>query len=355
MKTIRKILLPILCSCFALFLPACGIYTLDLTYFNTGVYIAADKNLDKYKSQIENALSEIESLLSVSDNNSQIFAFNTANVNEQVNVSPITEEIFSAADYAFNFTNGAFNPAVYPALKLYKLSADTFDKNVISIAPPSQTEIDAVKPLTDFSYVKHTEGKLYKTLDGVQIDLGGIAKGYATDKIAEILSQNGNTSGYISIGGSSIYVFSTEENLSVKHPLSGGYILSVNNALIKNAPLSTSGDYERYYTDINDKNLKYSHIIDSKTCTPANTGIHSVTVIANGNLPKEQKSACFTDALSTALCTMEKTELINFIKNKLSEFSVFAVYEKDGVKEIISNRPSEDFDILDEEYVFLPV
>lgn len=355
MKKIRKFLLPILCSAFALFLPACGFYTLDLTYFNTSVYVAANGKLENYKGKIENTLTEIENLLSVSSANSEITAFNAANANEAVNLSPVTEEVFSAALYANEFTKGAFNPAIYPALKLYKLSADTFDKNVISISPPAETEIESIKPNTNFAFVKNENGKLYKTQSGVEIDLGGIAKGYATDKIVEILSNSGIDKGYVSIGGSSIYVFETEENLSIKHPLKNGYIISVNSSLTKNSPLSTSGDYERYYTDVNDKNLKYSHIIDSKTCKPANTGIHSVTVIANGNLSKTQKSACFTDALSTALCTFTKTELIDFIKNELTEFSIFAVYEKNGVKEIISNRPLNEFEILDGEYSFIPV
>ncbi len=353
MKKLSVFLTLIFCVFSMLSLSACGIKTIDLTYFNTGVYIASDLDVDKLKPQIEEDLSKIESLLSISDINSEISAINRMQRGDAFSASIITQEVFEISKRAFDFTNGAFNPAIYPILKLFNLSADTFDANLISITPPTASQIEAVKPFTDFSKINLYYGNFYKNISGIEIDLGGIAKGYAVDLIKDRLSKT--EKGYVSIGGSSIYVFATQENLSIKHPTKAQNIISVDSSYIENSPLSTSGDYQKYYTDVNEKSIRYSHIIDPTTCRPTTCGMRSVTVIANGELSKELKSACFTDALSTALCTMDKPSLIEFTKSKLSGFTVFAVYEKDGVKEIISNCPSDLFEILDSEYLLVSI
>ena len=345
------LILTLIVSIFILFsFSACGYKTVDLTYFNTGVYIATDKDAEKVKQQIKDDLSLIENLLSITKEDSEISKINRLQVGNNLPISPTTKEVFDISKQAFSFTDGAFNPAVYPILKLFKLSADTFDPNLISITPPTTLEIENVKPFTDFSKINLNDGNIYKEFSDVQIDLGGIAKGYAVDKIKTHLEGLDTTSGYISVGGSSIYVFSTKEDLAIKHPNKSQNIISVDSSFIENSPLSTSGDYQKYYTDFNDKSIRYSHIIDMDTCLPITSGMRSVTVIANGNLSNELKSASFTDAISTALCTMDKQSLIEFTKTKLSGFTVFAIYEKDGVKEIISNCPSNLFEILDTEY-----
>ncbi len=353
MKKLIVFLTLIFCALPTLLFSACGIKTIDLTYFNTGVYIASDLDVEDLKPQIEEDLSKIESLLSISDINSEISAINRLQEGNSFSASIITQEVFEISKRAFEFTNGAFNPAVYPILKLFNLSADTFDANLISITPPTSSQIEAVRPFTDFSKINLNYGNFYKDIKEIEIDLGGIAKGYAVDLIKDRLSKT--EKGYVSIGGSSIYVFATDENLSIKHPSKAQNIISVDSSYIENSALSTSGDYLKYYTDVNDKSIKYSHIIDPITCRPTNCGMRSVTVIANGELSEELKSACFTDAISTALCTMDREKLIEFTKSKLSGFTVFAVYEKDGVKEIISNCPPTLFEILDSEYLLVSV
>jgi thiamine biosynthesis lipoprotein len=159
----------------------------------------------------------------------------------------------------------------------------------------------------------------------------------------QLLIDNGYTGGYINIGGSSIYVLDFKDGLSIKHPRkTGENILKVNANIIKNSPLSTSGDYVRYYLDNNGN--RYSHFIDVATGKPSNTGFSSITVIANG--ADEKSTATFTDMLSTALMLMQKQELIDFVNTHLSNFTIFAVNDE----EIITNADKKDFTLIDANY-----
>ena len=335
---------------FALFggLFACDLYSvMDFTCFNTDVYIAVKGNLNsETDNNIRSVFSDLENLLSL-NKNGDVQSFNSSNANETTVFNNDAYNVAVKAKELYSFTDGLFNPAVLPLLRLWKLSSDTFDANLITINPPSAEEIAAILPLCDFSKITFLNGALKKTESGICLDFGGIAKGYAVDMAKDILSEAGLKDGYISVGGSSLYAFSTEEDLSVKHPRkTGEYIFTVDKNLIKNSPLSTSGDYMRYYTDISGK--RYPHIINGFTGYPADTGIISATVIAGENAESSLRSACATDAISTALMLMEKEKAESFIKEKLNGFYVFLVYEQGGEKGIISN--TDKINITDAEY-----
>lgn len=318
----------------------------SFTCFNTDVYVYVNGALDEdTENLIKTTLIDLENEVSLSRDSSKIKKFNESTLST---LSDQTLYLIKRAKELSLFTNGKFNPAVYPLLELYLLSPDKFDQHYVHYAPPTSLDIAKVLPLCDFeNVILDQENKtLSKTKEGVKIDLGGIAKGYAVDLIQKILIEKGLTSGFINVGGSSIYILDYQKNLSVKHPRKNGeYILSIDCKNFKNAPLSTSGDYVRYYLD-NDGN-RYSHIIDSKTGKTVNTGFISVTVIADGNIEEDKKSALFTDAISTSLMLMEKDDMIDFVKNSLAGFTVYAVYEKDGLKQIITNADQSLYTIVD--------
>lgn len=331
---------------FGLF--ACGNRSvINFTAFNTEVYIAVKGNISsETETSVKSVLLDLENSLSI-NKNGEISAFNNKSAGETTALSEDSLLVFNKAKELYFFTDGLFNPAVLPLLRLWKLSSDTFDNKIITITPPASNDVADLLPLCDFNKITEKDGAILKAENGICIDFGGIAKGYAVDKVKTILSEAGVTEGYISVGGSSIYVFSTDEDLSVVHPRkSGEYIFTVDKALIKNSPLSTSGDYIRYYTD-NDGN-RYPHIINGFTGYPVNTGIASATVIAKESATDFLRSAYATDAISTALTLMEKESATEFIKSRLKDFYVFLVYEKNGTKEIISN--TDKIDIFDGDY-----
>lgn len=353
MKHFVKILSIITVAIIAAFsFSGCGYSSYYYDYFGTEIYVSVNGSLEnELETAIKERLSLLDDTLSLTKENSVISKFNAAESGYGVEFTNDAKALFSLSKELNDFTGGKFNPTVYPLLKLWRLSSDTFDKNVISIVPPTNEEIQSVMPFIALNSICEKDGNFYKTANGVTLDFGGIAKGYAADKIYADLTQAGFTEGYISAGGSSIYVLSVKENLTVKHPRkSNAKILSVNNELIKNSPLSTSGDYERYYTDRDNGEIRYSHIINPLTGRTADSGFCSVTVICSKTAPALLRSAAATDALSTALMLMEKDEFSDFVKQNLSGVTVFGVYDKAGVKQIYTNATAADFTVLDGDY-----
>ncbi len=133
---------------------------------------------------------------------------------------------------------------------------------------------------------------LIKSDEQKYIDLGGIAKGYITGKIVEILKADGITSAMINLGGNAYAIGkkSTGEpwRIGVANPKNPEKTVGVISA--ENLAVITSGDYHRYF-EIGDK--RYSHILNPVTGYPADTELCSVTIIS--------KDATTADFLSTAV------------------------------------------------------
>ena len=323
---------------------ACGnnFSTVHFTAFNTDISVAVKGNLsEEQKETLENYLKNTEHEFSAEKDNSFVSTFNAAKENQPISANKDVLEVLKTAKEVNTLTANAFNPAVYPLVKLWRLSSDTFDADAESYTPPEPDSVNALKEHTDFSdiVIDEKQNTVSKTDEKIMIDLGGIVKGYAADHIYSLLKEWGFEFGYVNIGGSSLYILDAEY-LTIRHPRDSAAqngILKINGANIKNKPLSTSGDYERFY--ISD-GVRYCHIISPLTGAPVQTGVASATVIGG--------SACFTDAVTTALCAMEKDALTDFIKQELYNYEVYVVYIKDGVKEIITNRrEGADFTLYD--------
>ena len=124
------------------------------------------------------------------------------------------------------------------------------------------------------------------------INLGAVAKGYITDRLAEILKSGGINSAMINLGGNAYALGKkpTGENwkIGIQDPKNENELIGVITA--ENLAVITSGDYQRYFEK---DGVRYHHIIDPKTCHPAQSGLHSVTIIS--------ENAALADCLSTAI------------------------------------------------------
>lgn len=322
----------------------------SLSSFGSPVYIEVyDKTLtDKVKGDISSLLFSLENEFSINNENSVVYKINN---NIPYSLSKRAIEVFSLSKYYWDFTNKKFNPAVYPLNKLWRFGAGNQVENK-DFVPPTQDRINQIldSGVLDFSTFNVKDNQAVKGHANQQIDLGGILKGYATDLVMDLLLENGYTSGYVSMGSSSICLLNTEK-LAIRHPLDKSkLILTLDTSDMHNVSVSTSGDYEKYY-DYNGK--RYSHIIDASIGAPYDTGIKSATVIC--------KDGSFADSLTTALCLskynpndISNCELIHLIKKILEKYkdaSVYAIYERDGVREIITNKQiNKDFSLLDQSF-----
>lgn len=240
----------------------------------------------------EQELKNLESLWSVTDEYSEIYAVNHAN-GVAVTVSDDTADLLKFALDMCRQTDGALDITLYPVLTAWGFTTGSYQV-------PSEEELGQKMQYVGFDKASLT-GNTLTLLPGMEIDLGAVAKGYACDLITEDLRANGVTSGIISLGGNIQAIGSKPDGsdfrISVQHPDHGD---SLGILSLSDFSVVTSGAYERYFEDENGK--RYGHILDAHTGYPAESGLKSVTIVG-----KESK---LCDALSTALFTMglEKAE-----------------------------------------------
>lgn len=230
-------------------------------------------------------IRSLERLLSVTDEASEVYAINhrTAPTRE---LSPELTALLEQALILARQTDGAFDPTVYPVVRAWGFTTEEYHV-------PEQEELDRLLTLVD-----HTAPVLNANIltlpDGVQLDFGGIAKGRAGDRAAQLLRGQGVTSAILRLGGN-IHTIGTKPdgslwNIGIEDPDTGGNLATV---AVADLAVVTSGSYQRFFT-ANDQT--YHHIIDPATGRPANSGLSSVTVVG--------KYGARCDALSTALFVM---------------------------------------------------
>ena len=318
-------------------------------YFNCPVYVQArEKTLSSDQiDQIDALLSSLHNEFDLNTQESFTKTFNDSQIGSNVPLSQTAKKILSLCIKYNRFTDGKFNPAVLPLMNLWQFTSSSQSQFV----PPTKAQIEQTLSnyQFDFASIESAIGTNSITKNSnMLLDFGGIVKGYAAQSVAELLREFGIKNGYVSVGTSSLYILHSEK-LGVKHPRKDGNLLEINLQNNSFLGVSTSGDYEKYNTY---NGVKYSHIIDAESGYPADTGVISATVIDN--------SSAFLDAFTTALCLASHTtdggqsELVDLIDRLMEDCpaaSFYVVYQKDGVKQLITNKnQGEDFTLIDGDY-----
>lgn len=235
---------------------------------------------------VEEQLKELESLWSVTDDKSEIYAVNQSG-GQSVTVSDSTADLLRFSLEMSKRTNGNFDISIYPFLTAWGFTTES--KQV-----PTDEQIAQLMPYVGFDKVSLSENTV-TLLPGMKIDLGGVAKGYACDLVTGTLKSKSVTSAIISLGGNLGIIGSKPDGsdwkISVMHPENSD---SLGLLALSDVSVVTSGAYERYFEDEDGK--KYGHILNPSTGKPAESGLTSITVIG-----KESK-VC--DALATAFFVM---------------------------------------------------
>ncbi len=226
-------------------------------------------------------IDEIEQMASPSVETSDVSRINLAAGKEYVKVNPeIIKMIKTAVKYS-ELSEGAFDITVGPLIKLWGI--DTPEERL-----PSKSEIQAVLPLVGYKNIsiKETDNSIKLMKEGMSIDMGGIAKGYAADETVRILKEYGVKSAIINLGGSSVYTLGEKPDgslwsVAVQHPRKdkNSYAFVIK---MPEQALSTSGDYERYF--IKD-GRRYHHIFNPFDGYPADAGVMSDTIVINNDIP----------------------------------------------------------------------
>lgn len=306
---VRKFLLVVLIA--VLCLTSCSVEdektTLSFYAMDTYMYIDAYGENAGAVQQAKESVLRLESLLSVTDENSEIYALNAGN---SVELSPDTLELIRFSLEMSDKTKGALEPTIYPVLREWGFTAGEYK------IPDSKTLSELLNNVSTDKV--HISGNSVSLDNGVMLDMGAVAKGYASDKCAEILQENGVKSALINLGGNIKLVGCRTDGkpwkIGVANPLdaqSNIGILSVSDCAVV-----TSGNYQRYFVE-NDK--VYGHIIDPKTGYPADNDLLSVTVISD--------SGTLCDALSTALFVMGSEKAEQYWRDNRNFEAVFVTKE----------------------------
>ena len=292
---------------------ACGYsdkYQSDFFAMDTRMSLTAyGKNAENAVKSAEAEIARLDSLLSVSSKSGDIY---NLNANKSIEARSDTVAVISRALEISAMTGGDFDITVYPLVSAWGFYADTQNK------VPSTEETDKAIALVGYDKI-NLSGNNISLSDGASVDAGGIAKGYASAKIAEIFKQSGVDSAIISLGGNVRTVGTKPDGslwtVAIADPddPSGiiGTVKTHDNAII------TSGGYQRYF----EKDGKvYHHIIDPKTGYPAQNGLKSTTVISQDDT--------LADALSTALFVKGESEAIEFCKENSDLFDAILVTDE---------------------------
>ena len=287
----------------------------------------------------------LESKLSVMDENSIIYKINHADGNE-VQVDAETGGLLERTLDLCRRTDGALDITIYPVVRawgfttgVYRVPGDEelyellkkVDYKKIRISLTSNTDSTADTADNKGSEKNGSAADIasahYSIFveNGMMLDLGAAAKGYAAEKTADLLKKSGISSAVISLGGNiktigtkpdgsdwniaiaSPFVINSDDAQGLSSTISpsaqSGYagILKVSNKSVV-----TSGGYERYFEE-NGKH--YCHIIDPSSGCPVDNGVLSVTIVA------EDSFLC--DALSTALFVMGAEKTADYWRSSL--------------------------------------
>ena len=306
------------------------VFAMD-TYMTVKAY---GSNGDAAVDAAVDEINRLDALLSTGKKDSEIGQINANNGGQ---LSEDGAVLMERSLELYKSTNGAFDVAIYPVMKAWGFTDGNYQ---VPDADTLKATLELVNPSL-IDYDKETSTVSFKK-DGVQIDLGGIAKGYTSSRIMDIYKEKGVTSGLVNLGGNA-QVFGTKPDgslwrVAVQSPDSEDEYLGVLET--KDKAIITSGGYERYFEK---DGVTYHHIIDPSTGYPADNGLISVTIVsADGTL---------ADGLSTSLFVMGKDKATDYWKAHSDEFDMILLtddeklYVSEGIKDSFTS--DREFEIVE--------
>jgi thiamine biosynthesis lipoprotein len=260
---------------------------------------------EKFHADIETILAEINQSMSTYIPDSELSLLNQSSIS---NWQAVSDDLYSVIEHANNVsleTDAAFDITVGPLVNLWGFGPDPFTLEI-----PDELLLQNAKQHTGYGKIQFdkTSNRISKSDPELYLDLSGIAKGFAVDKIASYLEKHDIQNYLIEIGGEliakglnangHIWQIGIEQAKSLERSIQR--IISLNNMA-----MATSGDYRNYFEK---DGIRYSHTIDPTTAKPINHSLASVTVL--------DQSAMHADAMATAFMVLG-TEKTHDLANKL--------------------------------------
>ena len=269
-------------------------------------------------------INRLDALLSTGSADSEVSKINQG---LEKNLSEDTTYLLSRSLELYDSTDHVFNIAVYPLMEAWGFTSGNY-------RVPDQSTLDDLLTYTEVSKINFNQkdASVDFDMEGMKIDLGGIAKGYTSTKIMDIYKNCGVTSGLVNLGGN-VQVLGTKTDgsawrIGIQDPQNSESYLGALSVADK--AVITSGGYERYFEQ---DGKTYHHIIDPTTGYPAENGLISVTIVsADGTL---------ADGLSASLFIMGKDKAIAYWQAHSDEFDMILMDDVRGI--YVSEGIADDF------------
>ncbi|MBQ8554745.1 MAG: FAD:protein FMN transferase [Clostridia bacterium] len=265
-------------------------------YFDTVVTVTLYGAPEGLMDEIWAACAQYENLLSKTIATSDVSRINTAD-GQTVTVDAETWEILRRAKEISSLTGGAFSVTIAPLTAMWDFTDGTNRM-------PTDEERIAALPLVGDSRIELGENNTVTLPAGMQIDLGGIAKGYIADKVAELV--RGRCYGAIISLGGNVYTVGDKPDgslvsVGIQDP-EGPTNTYFTVVYTKDKSVVTSGTYERGFTL---DGVRYHHILDPKSGLPSASDLVSATLV--------MESSMDADALATACIVVGSEEALKLL------------------------------------------
>ena len=280
-------------------------------------------------------------LLNYFSEDSELTSINRAAGIRPVKVSKETLEILLKTADIFEITDGSFDPSIAPLIKLWD-----FSKSKSERAIPSLIAIEEAVRLVDYRKVVTNPAASEVMLKdrGMELDLGGIAKGFGADKAVDVIRAKGIKAALVAIAGDIRgYGLSTSGNawkVGIQNPrpdtVSDKPWEDIFASLqLEDSAISTSGDYQRFFIQ---DGKRYHHILSTETGFPADSNLVSVSVIT--------PEGYLSDSLSTAVFILGADKGLALLKSKGYD-GVLVTKDR---KILITDNMKNKIEILNDKY-----
>ena len=232
-------------------------------------------------------------------------------------------------------TGGTLDPTAYAAVKAWGFADGNY-------TVPTREELEQLMAAIDYTQVEVSgDGAQARLAPGQQLDFGATAKGWAGDLLRQQLEQEGIASALLDLGQSSIAAVGTKPDgspwrIAVQDPAgdNGDYVGILE---LSGRSMGTSGSYQRYFEQ---DGVRYCHIIDPATASPARSGLAGVTVVAD--------SCLLCDGLSTALFVMGLEDGVRFWREN-SSLGFDVIFITDAGEIFVTSGLMDRFSLADGE------
>ncbi len=277
----------------------------------------------KVMEEVKDILLSFHKRMSIYESTSEISSLNHMAGCNSLSISPEIYDLIRRSIAYSKLTNGAFDITALPLKKIWQTAEQI----------PTEAQIYRAKKLVNYRNIVFSDNKIMLKHSGMGVDLGGIAKGFAVDKVVELLKIRGIASGVINFGGS-VFVLGEERFVGIQTPFGkkGTYIGTIR---VKNKAVVTSGAYENYRV-IN--GTAYQHILDPHTGYPVNNELLAVTLI--GAKAEE------LDALATGVCVMGIQKGYDLLKKR----QIDAIFIKKDGSVLLTEGIKESFSFKEATY-----